>query len=168
LEEDVNPQSPSQINKHVRTLSDQLSIAADEHLLMEYVKPRRFSPELANCHLNSRLQAKCEGGSVQSGWMIAQDEKFNFAEAIFHTVWRTPEGVLRDVTPRIDGEERVMFIPDSQRTFTLTSYSERPAITTYSSLKIVGERVVEAVIPMLIILESNFAQNHGLWSKGFR
>jgi hypothetical protein len=32
--------------------------------------------------------------------------------AEFHAVWQSPEGTMRDITPKPDGEDRILFLPD--------------------------------------------------------
>lgn len=68
--------------------------------------------EPQECHLNVRCHVKTHGGSVVNGWMIWDYEPFTFAEAEFHCVWRSPAGLLVDLTPKVDGESEILFLPD--------------------------------------------------------
>jgi hypothetical protein len=38
-------------------------------------------------------------------------------EAEFHAVWITPKNKMRDVTPKIDGFKKILFLPDSIRSY---------------------------------------------------
>jgi hypothetical protein len=64
------------------------------------------------CHLNVEHCVKTHGGSGVTGWMI-WDQNPAFAESEFHSVWKSPAGELIDITPRIDGEEVVTFLPSA-------------------------------------------------------
>jgi hypothetical protein len=50
------------------------------------------------------------GGKRINGWMIWEADDFDEAE--FHCVWQNPDGQLVDVTPRVDREERILFLAD--------------------------------------------------------
>lgn len=62
------------------------------------------------CHLNVAHRVKHHGGEPVRGWMIWTS--IQFTEGEFHSVWRSPEGDLFDVTPRCDGEDTIVFVPD--------------------------------------------------------
>lgn len=62
------------------------------------------------CQVNAQHRANTAGGERVDGWMIW--EHLNYAEAEAHSVWRDPAGRLIDLTPRVDGEELVLFLPD--------------------------------------------------------
>lgn len=67
------------------------------------------------CHLNVAHRVKHHGGERVSGWMIWTS--IHFTEAEFHSVWRSPSGELVDVTPRVDGEQIILFVPDPNTKF---------------------------------------------------
>jgi hypothetical protein len=56
------------------------------------------------------------GGSVQFGWMIWECSNV-FLEAEFHACWFSPEGDLIDITPKTGNENKILFLPDSQRKY---------------------------------------------------
>jgi hypothetical protein len=62
------------------------------------------------CHLNVAHRVKRHGGERVFGWMIWTGPMFTEGE--FHSVWRSPDGELMDITPRVDGEEFILFVPD--------------------------------------------------------
>jgi len=55
-------------------------------------------------------------GRIQFGWILWENPGW-FLEAEFHGIWVSPEGELRDILPRGDGARRLLFLPDSRRTF---------------------------------------------------
>src|SRR3954468_9791077 len=60
--------------------------------------------------------ASRHGGGVQYGWTITEQPGW-YLEAEFHAVWVAPTGELIDIIPRREGESRLLFLPDSGRTF---------------------------------------------------
>lgn len=70
----------------------------------------------SNCFINVREEVAHGGGGLQHGWIIWERPGW-FLEAEFHAVWISPEGSLIDITPLVDGEESILFLPDSRRTF---------------------------------------------------
>lgn len=63
------------------------------------------------CFANVAEVAATAGGSVCYGWAIwgAPGLWYN---AEFHAVWKTSGETLIDVTPKVDGEHFIMFLPD--------------------------------------------------------
>lgn len=97
------PQRP--LNRRVRKHC--ASISTITPVFLPYVD---YGLAHKECHLNVRYQVKQHGGKVVNGWMI-WDGDF-FTEAEFHCVWRSPDGHLEDITPRVDGETEILFLPD--------------------------------------------------------
>jgi hypothetical protein len=64
-----------------------------------------------NCHTNVAHRVREHGGARLNGWMIWELPGV-FSEGEFHCVWKSPDGQLIDVTPRGDGEARILFLPD--------------------------------------------------------
>jgi len=56
------------------------------------------------------------GGNVQFGWTIWECPNV-FLEAEFHACWLSPEGDLIDITPKAGNENKILFLPDSQRIY---------------------------------------------------
>lgn len=63
------------------------------------------------CFANVADVVAKKGGSAYHGWTIwgAPGLWYN---AEFHVVWKTPDDTLIDVTPKVDGEKFIMFLPD--------------------------------------------------------
>lgn len=66
------------------------------------------------CLDNCFLDVKNNGGSVVYGWVIWENKKTRFIEAEFHAVVQR-NGKLHDITPRADGEGKVLFILDKTK-----------------------------------------------------
>jgi len=67
-----------------------------------------------DCFGNVERYIKNNGGSIQYGWIIWEVPNL-FVEAEFHAVWVNREGEYIDITPKIDGEKEILFVPDSKR-----------------------------------------------------
>jgi hypothetical protein len=155
--------SPRKVDAHLRALLHHLGLQDSAPVLLKYTRPTSFVPEQANCHLNTWCQLRAHGGDAVHGWVLAQDKAQMFSEAIFHTVWRSAEGKLVDVTPRPDAEKRVMFVPDPSRAIVLTDDEGRPAIDTYNNVRLSGANLVTPVQPIRVVMQSSFAERQGLW-----
>lgn len=68
------------------------------------------------CYSNVEEQVRRAEGSTVYGWQI-WDWPAVFTEAEFHAVWRAPDGSLHDITPKIDGEKAIVFLPDPSRIY---------------------------------------------------
>lgn len=65
------------------------------------------------CFPNVREKVDSSGGKVITGWIIwKRGNMYLYAEA--HAIWETPKGELIDITPKEDGEEQIMFLPDDR------------------------------------------------------
>jgi hypothetical protein len=159
----LRPSSPFKVNALVRPLVEYLGLHEEEAVLLQVTRPKSFAPEVRNCHLNVWCQLAFNGGDRQHGWVLAQDLKHKFAEAIFHTVWRAPGGNLIDVTPREDGEKNVLFLPDHERATELASHEGSPAINTFDNVRIQDGALVTPLQRIQVVMQSGFAQRHGLW-----
>ena len=140
-----------------------LNLREDEAVLLKYTRPLSFEPEPAECHFNVWLKRNSDGGSTQHGWVLAQDKSHAFAEAIFHTVWKSPESKLVDVTPRFDEEKRLLFVPDHEHHIELSHHEGAPAINTYDNVRLQGHTVVTPLESIKVVLQSDFIHKHNLW-----
>ena len=69
-----------------------------------------------DCFINVQKQVAAKGGEIQHGWTIWEWPGIAL-DAEFHAVWRSLDGSFLDVSPKKDGETRIVFLPDSQRVF---------------------------------------------------
>jgi hypothetical protein len=74
----------------------------------------------AECFHNVIAHAKKCGGSLRYGWDVSILEGV-YGEAEFHAVWRKPDGTLLDITPKAQGEDRILFQPDDVNTYDFDS-----------------------------------------------
>ena len=57
-----------------------------------------------------------KGGMVTFGWIVTECPRVAL-QAEFHACWSDPEGQLIDITPKPDGTKKILFLPDSSRTY---------------------------------------------------
>lgn len=67
------------------------------------------------CHINVLHRIRLYGGEKVNGWIVWTAAGHDECE--YHAVWRSPDGKLFDLTPRVDGEATVLFLPDPSRLF---------------------------------------------------
>jgi len=67
-----------------------------------------------HCFQNVAAKIEKNGGSMQHGWMVWETPN-KLIEGEFHAVWVSADGELVDVTPKPDGEKKILFIPDPIR-----------------------------------------------------
>jgi hypothetical protein len=69
----------------------------------------------SECFNNVASKVDRDGGSLVYGWLIWEWPRV-FVEAEHHAVWEK-DGVLLDITPPINGETRILFLPDPARAY---------------------------------------------------
>jgi hypothetical protein len=154
--------APRTVTGRIRALICYLRLDESDVVTLKYTAPRDFAPELQNCHFNIWVQCDKAGGEPQHGWLLAEDAVEDFAEAQFHTVWRSPDGRLLDMTPRADGEKRVMFVPDAGRSIQLSDHEGRPAIITYDNVRMYRGHLITELVQIKVPAQSEIIYEHGL------
>lgn len=76
---------------------------------------------VAYCFDNAAAQVARAGGSVAYGWAIWRWPGRYF-EAEHHGIWRSPDGLLIDVTPMLYGQTRTLFLSDPGAVFDCKRY----------------------------------------------
>jgi hypothetical protein len=99
--------SPPDVTPNIFDFSE--DIAGGVPVFVDVAAPA--SARAGGCFANVADAVAQAGGEAIHGWTIWEAPGlFNNGE--FHVVWKTPEGLLLDVTPKPDGEEFIMFLPD--------------------------------------------------------
>jgi hypothetical protein len=65
------------------------------------------------CVYNVKTHISTNGGKMVLGWCIWERPGINL-NAEFHAVWKSPDSKLVDITPKPDGETKVLFLHDSK------------------------------------------------------
>lgn len=75
-----------------------------------------LSPEpyarVSECFPSVAEKMARDGGAQVLGWQLWKTAIL--AEGEFHALWRSPAGVLVDITPKQIPVERILFLPDPQ------------------------------------------------------
>lgn len=127
--------SPATVTDAVKMVIAHLGLIDQRPRWLEFVDPVSFQPAQQECHLNVLLKMIHERGDIQHGWILAEDADQGFVEGQFHSVWKSPSGVLVDVTPRKDMEHRVLFVPDPIRFVTFEEHPLGAKISTFDNCR---------------------------------
>lgn len=68
------------------------------------------------CFGNVDKAIASDGGSAVFGWQIWEWPGV-LIEAEFHAVWQSPEGAMHDLTPQLDDDPVILFLPDPSKSF---------------------------------------------------
>lgn len=102
--------TPTEIDDNVRRLASMIPGACSPVFLDLRAT---VDAEVGECFHNVEAKIKRDGGSYQNGWIVWHAPGL-LIEGEFHRVWKSPSNELIDITPKADGERRILFIADSQ------------------------------------------------------
>jgi hypothetical protein len=105
--------TPNEINEDILKFCNELDFTT-EPVFLELFPVKDYI--LGECYGTVENHIKKNGGKIQYGWIIWEDPKI-FLEAEFHAVWVNPQGEHIDIMPKIDKEEKILFLPDSKKKF---------------------------------------------------
>ena len=109
----MNSTTPKDISQNVRRLA-QLIGSSREPVYVDVRPETGCQPN--ECFPNIKRKIERDGGSIQFGWTVWEwPEKL--IEGEFHAVWVNAAGEYLDITPKVDGETRILFIPDDHRIY---------------------------------------------------
>ncbi|MCA9513200.1 MAG: hypothetical protein KC560_20990 [Myxococcales bacterium] len=123
------------MNHRVRRLLAFLELDPESAQFLKRFKNLDFAPEAKNCLLNCMIQRHRHAGALVHGWVIWDNEPANSCEAEAHVVW-AKSSILHDLTPRIDGEEKVLFVPDMRHVATFDETANPPRTHTYDNARL--------------------------------
>lgn len=86
------------------------------------------------CLDNCKEEVSKNGGKMIFGWVIWEKRRKGFIEAEFHAVVER-NGKLLDITPRVDREERILFVRDPHRVATL----ENGIWKSWENIRLIGD-----------------------------
>jgi len=95
---------------HLEKLLDKIKLLKLDGVYVD-VKPTPNS-KLIECITNVENKIKLDGGQKILGWQISQTNIL--IEAEFHAVWKSPNGILEDVTPKDIPVDRILFFADDK------------------------------------------------------
>jgi hypothetical protein len=107
---------PEKIDAQIVAFCGQL--CADTKPQFVPVRPEAGA-KILDCHPNVEAKVKRDGGTQVFGWQISVAPHL-FLEAQFHSVWRSPDNKLLDITREELGHTRILFLEDPHRSYTGT------------------------------------------------
>jgi hypothetical protein len=135
--------TPKKIDKDIQALLQNLGL---DESAASHLKLRRqvdFETDEKYCNINCIRKIQLNGGSIQFGWVIWQDKIEGFIEAEFHAVWLDEAGEIHDITPRIDKEKRIMFVPDPNHQQEITKDAIGVKTKSYTNHKMQNGVIIE-------------------------
>lgn len=72
--------------------------------------------QINDCFRNVERFIRRNGGEICYGWQIWEWPDI-MIEAEFHSVWISPNGDLRDITPKARGVDQILFLEDPVRAY---------------------------------------------------
>lgn len=132
---------------------------------LQYVDviPEQYST-FNNCFPNVKKTVEKRGGIQIYGWSIWKWTNI-FIEAEAHSVWKSPEGILTDVTPHIGGEDRILFLEDKNLKYNGTMIksirkplTSSPLVKEYIELAIKKEDVIINTVGKTVSLTGDIVQ----------
>lgn len=104
---------PDRVTSPIRRLCNRIHTGSVATFIP--VKPEPDG-ELSDCFAIVDGKIKRDGGSVCHGWAVWFLPGI-MVEGEFHSVWRSPDGDLLDVSPNPLNAEKILFIPDPIRLY---------------------------------------------------
>lgn len=132
---------------------------------LQYVDviPEQYST-FNNCFPNVKKMVEKKGGIQIYGWSIWKWTNI-FIEAEAHSVWKSPEGKLIDITPHIGGEDRILFLEDNSLIYDGNLIRSRrkpltssPLVKEYIDLAIRKENVIINSVGKTVSLPGDIVQ----------
>jgi hypothetical protein len=126
----IKPITPISISDEIRAFCRDIDATQGPVYL-----PVRSIPEaeINSCFGSVQDHIIQQGGSIKYGWIIWELSNV-FLEAEFHAVWVSPSGELIDITPKIDNECMILFLPDSKRLYKDQIVDNRRKLLTVNNL----------------------------------
>jgi len=104
--------TPAEITDAIRQFSDRL-VPGSSPVWVEFDQTNAGTVD--ECYDNVAEVVRTLGGAALLGWTIWEWPGV-MLEAISHAVWENPEGGLLDPTPKSDGEQTTVFVPERDAT----------------------------------------------------
>ena len=152
--------APKKINAQAARLISKIGLDVSSAVWLKLTKVAGFTPERLHCVLNCMIQKKNHGGELIFGWILWQNNTTRFCEAEFHCVWKDNTGRLRDITPRVDGEKRICFIPDPHRDARLDTMVQPPIVHSFINVRMTGNDLLNEVQRCRIVLTKTVLLDH--------
>lgn len=105
------PATPPEINNDVKALVEKIGTGTLPSYLE--VTPESYA-QINECVPAVQQKISQDGGKEMLGWQIWIIPRVMIIEAEFHSVWVSPTGEMKDITPKEQGAEKILFLPDPE------------------------------------------------------
>ncbi|MCO6419312.1 hypothetical protein JYK14_24580 [Siccirubricoccus sp. KC 17139] len=147
----MNTTTPDKITGQVMRLCERIMPGARPVFVPVHTHPDCRPNE---CFLNVRAAVGFGGGRIVYGWGIWIWPGV-MVEAEHHAVWELPDGTLVDITPKIHGERRILFLRDDGATFDYERFRRRDNVRLALSSNPVVQEFIDAAAAMNAFLEAH-------------
>ncbi|AXO73559.1 TPA: hypothetical protein ACNINJ_004689 [Klebsiella pneumoniae] len=107
------PTTPSVMSNNVSVITKKINPKGDiKAKYFTYTNPVTFSPYEQECYYNVARMIREHGGEAIYGWVLWESDIMIEGEA--HCLYKDLSGNVFDITPRVSGEEKILFIEDSR------------------------------------------------------
>jgi len=143
--------TPPEISPSIRRLVESL-VPGGEPVYMD-VNPEPDAT-ISECFPSIQAKVLRDGGQLLCGWQLWEWPGV-LVEAEFHGIWAAPDGRHVDITPKQDGETRVLFVADPDLSYTGSHrnnvrlpLSKDRTIEDFVALADKRGRIMETAIPL--------------------
>ncbi|HJO67441.1 MAG TPA: hypothetical protein QF469_19150 [Sphingomonas sanguinis] len=104
--------TPAEITSFIRATAK--AIGKHEPVYVDLAKHDGMPPSM--CFENVAKLVRTQGGKLITGWLFWEWPGV-MIDAEHHAIWERPDGLWEDVTPKADGETRILFVRDDKATY---------------------------------------------------
>lgn len=101
--------TPDSVDSYIKKLIEMIGVKATPFFVD--VTPEPYA-KVVGCFPAVEEKIKKDQGEQVLGWQIWKTKIL--AEAEFHALWKSPEGELKDITPKQIEISKILFLPDSR------------------------------------------------------
>lgn len=109
----MQTRTPPEITKQLVGLAARIAPGQTPRYVSVHPEP---NAQVNECFPNVKAKVQKDGGAIVYGWQLWEWPNV-LIEGEFHSIWRSPDGDMIDITPKADGEGKILFVPDERRTF---------------------------------------------------
>ena len=111
---EINATTPKRITKSIRKFIEVLGLNYKTARFLPFTEVSHDYQD-GHCLSNCEAEHKRTGDKIIYGWVIWEDKYLSYISGEFHAVIKR-DGALTDITPRKDGESKILYVPDKSRT----------------------------------------------------
>ena len=108
----IKPKTPKKLSSLIKEFLKSVGIT-DKPIFLSYEK-RDDEYIVRECLTTCEVESSRTGSKIIYGWIVWQDKKNSFIEAVFHSVILENSRLI-DITPREDNERVIMFVKDRNK-----------------------------------------------------